>query len=105
MAAIVIADASPLIALARVGLPGRGGLGWLQELFGQMLVSEKVMAELLSGSYPAKEAPIKAAIAAGWLRAVAVNSSAPALIGTGPVKGSRQWAMADNRGCQPRSRR
>jgi predicted nucleic acid-binding protein len=70
----VIADASPLIALARVN-----GLGWLEALFGQVLVSEEVMAEVLSGGYPAREEPIQAAIASGWLRAVAVDSSEPAL--------------------------
>lgn len=74
MAAIVIADASPLIALARVN-----GLGWLEALFGQVLVTEEVMAEVLSGGYPAREEPIQAAIASGWLRAVAVDSSEPAL--------------------------
>ena len=73
MAAIVIADASPLIALARVN-----GLGWLEALFGQVLVTEEVMAEVLSG-YPAREEPIQAAICSGWLRAVAVDSSEPAL--------------------------
>ena len=46
----LIADASPLIALARVN-----GLGWLEALFGQVLVSEEVMAEVLSGGYPARE--------------------------------------------------
>jgi hypothetical protein len=43
VAAIVIADASPLIALSRVNFPGRGGLGWLEALFGQVLVTEEVM--------------------------------------------------------------
>lgn len=53
MAAIVIGDASPLIALAR-----GNGLGWLEALFGQVLVTEGVMAEVLSGGYPAREEPI-----------------------------------------------
>jgi hypothetical protein len=53
VAAIVIADASALIALARVN-----GLGWLEALFGPVLVSEEVMAEVLSGGYPAREEPI-----------------------------------------------
>jgi predicted nucleic acid-binding protein len=74
----LIADASPLIALAR-DCPGGGGLGWLEALFGQVMVSEEVMAEVLSGGYPAREEPIQAAIASGWLRAVAVDSSEPAL--------------------------
>jgi predicted nucleic acid-binding protein len=34
MAAIVIADASPLIALARVG-----GLSWLQQLFTEVMLT------------------------------------------------------------------
>lgn len=79
MAAIVIADASPLIALSRVSFPGRGGLRWLEALFGQVLVAEEVMAEVLSGGYPAREEPFRVAIASGWLRAVAVNSSEPHL--------------------------
>ena len=74
MAAIVIADASPLIALARVN-----GLRWLEVLFGQVLVTEEVMAEVLSGGHPAREEPIRAAIASGWLSTIAVNSSEPAL--------------------------
>ena len=46
----LIADASPLIALARVN-----GLSWLEALFGQVLVTEEVMAEVLNGGYPARE--------------------------------------------------
>jgi predicted nucleic acid-binding protein len=60
VAAIVIADASPLIALARVN-----GLIWLEALFGQVLVTEEVMAEVLSGGHPSREDPIKDAIASG----------------------------------------
>ena len=37
MAAVVIADTSPLIALARVD-----GLGWLQERFSEVLVPDVV---------------------------------------------------------------
>jgi hypothetical protein len=36
-------------------------------LFGQVLVSEEVMAEVLSGGHPAREESIKAAICSGWL--------------------------------------
>ena len=64
MVAIVIADASPLIALARVD-----GLGWLQALF----------HEVLTGSFAASEACIEQAIAAGWLRAVPCALNAPPL--------------------------
>ena len=57
MAAIVIADANPLIADAYplIALARVNGLRWLEALFGQMLVSEEVMAEVLSGGYPARE--------------------------------------------------
>ena len=65
MAAIVIADASPLIALARVD-----GLGWLQALFHEVLVT---------GSFVSSEARIEEAIAAGWLRAVPCQTNAPPL--------------------------
>ncbi len=71
MAAIVIADASPLIALARVN-----GLGWLEALFGQVLVTEEGMAEVLSAGYPAREEPIQAAIASGWHRAFSLLDEA-----------------------------
>lgn len=43
MAAVVIADASPLIALARVE-----GLGWLRALFGEVLVTTVVVEEVLT---------------------------------------------------------
>lgn len=47
MAAIVITDASPLIALARVNGPG-----WLQQLFSEVVVTEEVLAEVLTGRCP-----------------------------------------------------
>ena len=74
MAAIVIADASPLIALARVD-----GLGWLQALFEEVLVSEVVLAEVLTGAFPQNEAPIQAAIAGGWLKPAPLTAPEPAL--------------------------
>jgi predicted nucleic acid-binding protein len=74
MAAIVIADASPLIALARVG-----GLGWLQHLFTEVMLTDVVLAEVLTGRYPATEAPIRQALAAGWLETVAIPTTDPAL--------------------------
>ena len=45
MAAIVIADASPLIALARVN-----GLRWLQQLFTEVILTEVMLAEVLTGA-------------------------------------------------------
>ena len=74
MAAIVIADASPLIALARVG-----GLGWLQQLFTEVMLTDVVLAEVLTGRYPATEAPIRQALAAGWLKTIAIPTTDPAL--------------------------
>jgi predicted nucleic acid-binding protein len=74
VAAVVIADASPLIALARVN-----GLGWLEQLFAEVLVTEVVLAEVLTGRHPVTEEPIQQAIAAGWLRAASEVSSEPAL--------------------------
>ena len=74
MAAIVIADASPLIALARVG-----GLDWLQHLFIEVMLTDVVLAEVLTGRYPATEAPIRQALAAGWLKTVAIPTTDPEL--------------------------
>jgi predicted nucleic acid-binding protein len=74
MAAIVIADASPLIALARVG-----GLSWLQQLFTEAMVTEVVLAEVLTGSYPDTETTIRQALAAGWLQTVAIATTDPEL--------------------------
>ena len=74
MAAIVIADASPLITLARVG-----GLSWLEQLFTEVMVTEVVLAEVLTGRYPATEAPIRQALTAGWLQTVAITTTDPAL--------------------------
>jgi predicted nucleic acid-binding protein len=45
MAAIVIADASTLIALARVN-----GLSWLQQLFTEVTLTEVMLAEVLTGA-------------------------------------------------------
>jgi predicted nucleic acid-binding protein len=74
MAAIVIADASPLIALARVN-----GLSWLQQLFTEVMLTDVVFAEVLTGRYPDTEAPIRQALAAGWLKTVAIATTDPAL--------------------------
>lgn len=74
MAAIVVTDASPLIALARVN-----GLGWLQKLFTEVVVTEVVLCEVLTGRYPDTEILIQQALAAGWLQVAAITSSEPAL--------------------------
>ena len=92
MAAIVIADASPLIALARVG-----GLSWLQQLFTEVMVTDAVLAEVLTGRYPDTEAPIRQARTAGWLQAVAIASTEPALpdLDEGEASSIR-WALSRN---------
>jgi predicted nucleic acid-binding protein len=54
MAAIVIADASPLIALARVG-----GLGWLQHL---ITSARQVFAALHASDFRIAPAVIKAVL-------------------------------------------
>jgi predicted nucleic acid-binding protein len=72
--AIVIADASHLIGLAR----RVSGVSWLKDLFGVVLIPSVVADEVLTGHFPDQEALIQAAIEAGWLR-LAVN------IGTGPA--------------------
>ena len=55
------------------------GLGWLQTLFNEVLITEAVLSEVLTGSFAASEARIEAAIAAGWLRTVQCQSNAPVL--------------------------
>lgn len=74
MVAIVIADASPLIAMARVN-----GIVWLQDLFGEVVVTTVELREVLTGRFPESEAPIEMALAAGWLKSVAVEMADPAL--------------------------
>ena len=74
MAAIVIADASPLIALARVG-----GLSWLELLCTEVMLTDVVLAEVLTGLYLATEAPIRQTLTAGWLKTVAITTTDPAL--------------------------
>jgi predicted nucleic acid-binding protein len=74
VAAIVIADASPLIALARVN-----GIPWLQGLFGELVVTSVVLREILTGRFTDTEAPIELAISAGWLKPVEVETIEPAL--------------------------
>ncbi|MBM5828405.1 MAG: DUF3368 domain-containing protein [Cyanobacteria bacterium M_surface_7_m2_040] len=74
MAAIVIADASPLIALARVN-----GLEWLQQLFNAVVVTEAVLSEVLTGRYPDTEISIQQALATGWLRSASDATGEPPL--------------------------
>jgi predicted nucleic acid-binding protein len=59
---LVIADASPLIALSLVG-----HLGLLKSLFGQVWVAPIVIEEVLPGKFERGESEIRAALQAGWL--------------------------------------
>ena len=58
----VVADAGPLIALARIGR-----LGILHDLFGRVLVPPAVFAELCIGSSRPGAAALAAASSQGWL--------------------------------------
>ena len=61
---VVIADASPLIGLARIG-----GLAWLPKLFGTVYVTPVVLREVLPGLGLQNEANIQAALDAGHITA------------------------------------
>ncbi|MCP9809839.1 DUF3368 domain-containing protein [Cyanobium sp. HWJ4-Hawea] len=74
MASVVISDASPLIALARVD-----GLSWLQALFTEVLVTDVVIGEVLTGDFTETEMRIQAAIMDGWLKPVVVSGTEPEL--------------------------
>jgi predicted nucleic acid-binding protein len=60
--ALVIADASPLIALSLVG-----HLDLLKSLFGTVWVAPIVINEVLTGQFDHGESEIRAALEAGWL--------------------------------------
>jgi predicted nucleic acid-binding protein len=74
VAALVISDASPLIALARVD-----GLAWLHQLFGSVWIPQEVAGELLTGNFPEDEARIGRAIDAGWIQVVPEVPEGPPL--------------------------
>jgi len=63
MARIVLADASPLIGLARVD-----GIDWLAPIFGEVWVPIEVYKEVVSGSGAADEPIIQAAVSKGTLK-------------------------------------
>jgi predicted nucleic acid-binding protein len=73
-AKLVIADASPLIALSLVEQ-----LPMLQAMFGEVLVSPVVVREVLTGKFAKGEQDIRAAFAAGWLVVSQAQEAAIAL--------------------------
>jgi predicted nucleic acid-binding protein len=74
MARLVLADASPLIGLARVD-----GLRWLLPLFGTVWMPVEVHAEVLTGFGSPDEQAINSAVAAGWLEVCGPTPEAPVL--------------------------
>lgn len=71
---IVIADAGPLIALARIG-----HIHLLREVFGGVVMTEVVQQEVLLGGDFADSTPIENAIQEGWLQ---VEVSPRTMVGT-----------------------
>ena len=63
MARLVISDASPLIALARVE-----GLQWLDPLFGTVWIPSEVNAEIFPATITADQAELGRAVDRGWLK-------------------------------------
>jgi len=68
-----VADSSPLIALARLGL-----LGLLPKLFGNVLVPQTVLDECLASARHPDGPPIREAVTNGWLSSVDDPVSLPA---------------------------
>lgn len=67
---VIIADAGPLIALARIHQ-----LGLLRDLFGKVSITETVHNEILPSLEHADKATIEQALSAGWLMVVEVDLS------------------------------
>jgi predicted nucleic acid-binding protein len=62
---IVIADASPLVALSLIDQ-----LDWLPKIFGKVHVVQAVMQEVLTDQFAISESNIRLAISHGWLEVV-----------------------------------
>lgn len=69
---LVLADASPLIALAKVG-----GLSWLERLLGKVYLTSVVHGEVITGHSQPGEAEIEAAIKSGALEILEDEWSEP----------------------------
>ena len=88
---VVIADASPLIALGLID-----SLHWLQQLFGQVQVVQAVLAEVLPGAFNTSEQRIRAALESGILTVVEEGEGAGAEdAGTLALQNLIQQAMLD----------
>jgi hypothetical protein len=71
---VVLADASPLIALARVG-----GLPWLRKLYKTISITKEVRGEATDARELPGAAAIAAAIKQGWIRVLRREWSEPPL--------------------------
>ena len=71
---VVLADASPLIALARVG-----GLPWLRKLYKTISITKEVRDEAIGARELPGATAIAAAIKHGWLRVLRQEWSEPPL--------------------------
>jgi predicted nucleic acid-binding protein len=71
---VVLADASPLIALARIG-----GLPWLRKLYKTISITKEVRGEATGGRKLPGAAAIAVAIKQGWIRVLRQEWSEPPL--------------------------
>jgi predicted nucleic acid-binding protein len=78
-AGVVIADASPLVALSLIER-----LEWLPKLFGAAHVVEAVLAEVLTGQFESSERAIQLAVSRSWL--ITVSPDAGKLPSQAPVQ-------------------
>lgn len=77
---VVIADAGPLIALARVD-----HLWVLRELFVEVALCDAVAAEMLDGGDFADTVRVRAALDAGWMRVQRLTPALPDVVESGLV--------------------
>ncbi len=85
--AVLIADASPLVALSLVDR-----LHWLPEIFGPVRVVGTVLQEVLTGQFDASERRIRSALDEGWLLPVEPDRSSPSRIA---LQQRPDWKLLD----------
>ncbi|MCG6116934.1 MAG: DUF3368 domain-containing protein [Aquimonas sp.] len=90
----LVADAGPLIALARIE-----GLAWLPALFKRVLVTESVLSECLAEPEREEHTAIRQALAEAWLQRVAHQPVPRFHEGLG-VGESETLQCAIDRGCR-----